>query len=750
MLFLSRRQLDKVPLASLFSYNTVLHSVFAAPSRKPALVVELPGLQPRCYTYGRLQKDILSIADLIAKRREAVARALGQSPLEWLQKPRSDTVRSVFNNKVGGGAGDGFFSCDVLADDGAHNIAIIGESGYSFVVSLLAAWSLNQMAVPMSVSQKYASELSYILEHSRSRTVLGDRKALSENFPDDYNAITLRDVEKAKCPPARNLSSSSATYSVQTVFDVQTLIDSIDEARCRMEESATEVHMEQLAAEQEVREMRDAQDIVDRLEREKCAEEERRADWQAQKLREQFSESNSADSGGDEVGMCYDTTRLDDLNAVHRRWAEDHLSRPNANDDCLMLYTSGTTARPKGVVHTHASVGNMVHVLQKEWEWSPSDSILHILPMHHIHGLVNVLLCSLASGARCVVTKFDEPIRIARRLEKGDISLVMGVPTMYTKLIAAINEKMSLVERQGFKNAVSQQVRLMISGSSALPVPTLKAFHEVSGHILLERYGMTEVGMALGQPLRPVSKRVPGTVGMPLPTVRAFVYNEGNGGGESSAVVAQGGGKGGPEGGDTVSDTTVGSSGKAAKSVEYTETGRLAISSPSLFDRYWANPEATKKELVISESGHRYFDTGDTVGLQNHGDDVVFTILGRSSVDIIKSSGFKLSALEIEAALLLHRDLFYEVAVVGCKDHVKGECVVAVAALQREVLVRFNVPSDFKVYESAELTRELSALARQVLSYYKCPTRFVIVPEIPRNHTGKVNKKNLKAQLGLL
>ncbi|KAH8609734.1 AMP binding enzyme AMP binding enzyme C terminal domain [Trypanosoma vivax] len=237
---------------------------------------------------------------------------------------------------------------------------------------------------------------------------------------------------------------------------------------------------------------------------------------------------------------------------------------------------------------------------------------------------------------------------------------------------------------------------------------------------------------------------------MPLPTVRAFVYNEGNGGGESSAVVAQGGGKGGPEGGDTVSDTTVGSSGKAAKSVEYTETGRLAISSPSLFDRYWANPEATKKELVISESGHRYFDTGDTVGLQNHGDDVVFTILGRSSVDIIKSSGFKLSALEIEAALLLHRDLFYEVAVVGCKDHVKGECVVAVAALQREVLVRFNVPSDFKVYESAELTRELSALARQVLSYYKCPTRFVIVPEIPRNHTGKVNKKNLKAQLGLL
>ncbi|RNF18133.1 putative long-chain-fatty-acid-CoA ligase [Trypanosoma conorhini] len=723
----ARRRLDKVPFATLFGYNSILQSVFAAPVKQEAIVVELPGERTERYTYGQLQKDVLSMSNVITERREAMTAAHGKPSMSWLQHPRPANVRSVFADGDGG-----VLSCDFMKDDGQYNMAIIGDTGYTFVVSLLAAWSLNQMAVPLSVFQNYATELSYILEHSRSRAVMGNTALLKEKFPRQYDALLVRSFSSLHNP--MTAPSSPSTYDVETLFDAQKLLKKIQEKR-EYSEAATKVILpEHLLSEEERQQLKDAQSVMDRLSGEKAAEEERREAWRQYMIREQFKAHCAVTDAGDGTGLFYDTDHMDSLNVVHRLWAEECAARPSKHDDCVMIYTSGTTAKPKGAVHTHASLQHMVGVLRKAWEWSSTDTILNMLPIYHIHGLVNILLCSLASNARCVLTKFDDPLRIARRIERGDITLVMGVPTLYTKLIAAVKQKMSPIEQAGFKNAVSQNVRLMVSGSASLPVPTLHAFREISGHTLLERYGMTEIGMALSQPLRPIEKRIPGTVGSPLPKVRAFVH------GTSAASAAE------------EREEVGGAAGGKGTQGHYDEIGQLAIASKSLFDRYWGNPEATKKELVVSQAGRRYFDTGDTVGVrepQNENEDAVFTILGRSSTDIIKSRGYKLSALEIEAALLSRKDLFFEVAVVGCKDDTLGEKVVAVIAPHAAALQKWGIPPEFHLFESPELNAELKGVARGLLSHYKCPERFILMPEIPRNSMGKVNKKSLKELLSL-
>ncbi|RNE99860.1 putative long-chain-fatty-acid-CoA ligase [Trypanosoma rangeli] len=728
MFRISRWRLDKVPFATLFGYNSILQSVFSAPVKEEAIVVELPGGRTERYTYGQLQKDVLSMSNVITERREAMTVARGKPSLSWLQQPRPSNVRSVFADGDGG-----VLSCDFMKDDGQHNVAIIGTTGYTFVVSLLAAWSLNQMAVPIPASQNCTAELLYILEHSKSRAVMGDTVPLKENLPRQYDALLVRSFSSLHNPMAAAFSTTSSsapsTYDVETLFDVQKLLEKIQEKREISEAATTVILPDHLLSEEERHHLKDAHDIMSQISDEKAVSEECREALRQYMIREHFKAHCAVTDAEDGTGLFYDTDHLDSLNVVHRLWAEEYATRPSKHDDCVMIYTSGTTARPKGAVHTHASLQNMVRVLRKAWEWSSKDTILHTLPVYHIHGLVNILLCSLASNARCILTKFDDPLRIVRRLERGDITLMMGVPTMYTKLIAAVNQKMSPIEQAGFKNAVSQNVRLMVSGSAPLPVPIIHAFREISGHTLLERYGMTEIGMALSHPLRPMEKRIPGTVGSPLPTVRAFVHSASAATGEES----------GTAGGERVQGN-------------YDEIGQLAIASKSLFDRYWRNPEETKKVLVVSQEGRRYFETGDTVGVskpRNEEEGAIFTILGRSSMDILKCRGFKLSALEIEAALLSRQDIFFEIAVVGCKDDMLGEEVVAIITPQPAALQKWNIPPDFDRFESPELNAELKAVARSFLSYYKCPSRFILLPEIPRNPTGKVNKKNLKEKLSL-
>jgi malonyl-CoA/methylmalonyl-CoA synthetase len=341
----------------------------------------------------------------------------------------------------------------------------------------------------------------------------------------------------------------------------------------------------------------------------------------------------------------------------------------------LILYTSGTTGKPKGVVTTHQNIQAQVTSLITAWEWTSSDRILHILPLHHIHGIVNVLTCALWAGAECqMLSKFDVET-VWRRIGDGDLTLFMAVPTIYVKLIAAWETASK--ERQKTMSEGCAKMRLMVSGSAALPVQVLEKWQTISGHFLLERYGMTEIGMALSNPLH--GERLSGYVGKPLPEVEVRLVNE------NGELVPAG------------------------------TPGEIQVKGPGVFLEYWQNPQATAKAF---QDG--WFCTGDTAVLENGN----YRILGRMSVDIIKTGGYKVSALEIEEVLRSHLDI-QECAVVGVADPEWGQRVCAALVLQG----------------LKPLTLEaLRSWAKERLAVYKVPTQILIVEELPRNAMGKVTK----------
>jgi malonyl-CoA/methylmalonyl-CoA synthetase len=340
----------------------------------------------------------------------------------------------------------------------------------------------------------------------------------------------------------------------------------------------------------------------------------------------------------------------------------------------LILYTSGTTGKPKGVVTTHQNIQAQVTSLNTAWEWTSSDRILHILPLHHIHGIINVLTCALWAGAEChLLSKFDTET-VWRRICDGNLTLFMAVPTIYVKLITAWENASR--ERQKTMSEGCAKVRLMVSGSAALPVQVLEKWQSISGHFLLERYGMTEIGMALSNPLH--GERLAGYVGKPLPEVEVRLVDE-------KGLVPTG------------------------------TPGEIQVKGPGVFLEYWQNPEATAKAF---QDG--WFCTGDTAVVENGS----YRILGRMSVDIIKTGGYKVSALEIEEVLRSHPDI-QECAVVGVADIEWGERVCAALVLQG----------------SKPLTLEsFRSWAKERLAVYKVPTQILIVEELPRNAMGKVTK----------
>jgi malonyl-CoA/methylmalonyl-CoA synthetase len=347
----------------------------------------------------------------------------------------------------------------------------------------------------------------------------------------------------------------------------------------------------------------------------------------------------------------------------------------------MILYTSGTTGKPKGVVITHANIAAQITSLVQAWSWSEEDRILEILPLHHIHGIVNVISCALWSGAVCEILPRFDAAEVWERIARGGLTLFMAVPTVYVKLIAAW-EKAGAAERRRMSEGC-RRMRLMVSGSAALPVPILERWKEISGHILLERYGMTEIGMAISNSL--LGPRYPGCVGKPLPGVEVRLMELG---------------KPAPPG----------------------TPGEIETRGPAVFLEYWGKPEETKKSFRDG-----WFLTGD-VAVEENG---IYRILGRSSVDIIKTGGYKVSALEIEETLLTHPDI-NEVAVVGISDPVWGERVVAALVLR----------------EGASLdTKSLRAWGKERLATYKVPQEAVILKELPRNPMGKVSKPDLKKMI---
>jgi malonyl-CoA/methylmalonyl-CoA synthetase len=341
----------------------------------------------------------------------------------------------------------------------------------------------------------------------------------------------------------------------------------------------------------------------------------------------------------------------------------------------MIVYTSGTTGKPKGAVTTHAGLRAQVTSLVQAWGWTADDRTLLVLPLHHVHGIVNVLTCALWAGAVCeILSRFDAD-ETWRAIESGRLTLFMAVPTVYGRLIAAYDGADEA--RRERMSAGCRRMRLMVSGSAALPVQTLERWRQISGHVLLERYGMTEIGMALSNPLH--GERRPGFVGMPLPGVRARLVDE--------------------EGGE----------------VEPGTPGEIEIAGPGVFLEYWRRPEATA-EAFRGE----WFRTGDVAVVE----DGYYRILGRRSVDIIKTGGYKVSALEIEEVLRTH-PLIGECAVVGVLDEQWGERVCAAV----------ETPEDSGLTLAA-----LQEWARDHLAPYKLPRDLRRVESLPRNAMGKVVK----------
>jgi malonyl-CoA/methylmalonyl-CoA synthetase len=198
------------------------------------------------------------------------------------------------------------------------------------------------------------------------------------------------------------------------------------------------------------------------------------------------------------------------------------LPRVEPERRALMLYTSGTTSRPKGVVLTHKNIRAQLESLAAAWEWSETDRILNVLPLNHTHGLINVLTSALWSGAVCEMHLGFDAARVWQRIAEGGLTLFMAVPTIYSKLISAW-EAAGLERRPAFSEHC-RALRLMVSGSAALPVAVMERWRTITGHVLLERYGMTEIGMALSNPLH--GERRPGSVGMPLPGVEVRLVDE--------------------------------------------------------------------------------------------------------------------------------------------------------------------------------------------------------------------------------
>lgn len=362
----------------------------------------------------------------------------------------------------------------------------------------------------------------------------------------------------------------------------------------------------------------------------------------------------------------------------------------------MMLYTSGTTSRPKGVVTTHRNIQAQVESLVSAWEWSADDRIPLFLPLHHIHGIINILSCGLWSGARIDVFPRFEMDAVLQRVADRSYTLFMAVPTIYVKLIQTL-EALPEADRQPIIDGFAA-LRLMVSGSAALPASVHQQWTALTGQSLLERYGMTEIGMALSNPYR--GDRRPGTVGQPLPGVELRLSSEPAEQGQSTDDNSQ-------------ADTSGQESG---------ELREIQVRGPTVFLEYWRRPEATAEAFVDG-----WFRTGDMAVL----DDGYVRIMGRSSVDIIKSGGYKLSALEIESVLLEHPTVV-EAAVVGLPDDTWGELVAACLV----------VAADCELTPAA-----LQDWCRDRLSIYKLPRRVEFVAHLPRNAMGKVTKPAVRALL---
>ncbi|MBL4811328.1 MAG: malonyl-CoA synthase [Rhodobacteraceae bacterium] len=345
------------------------------------------------------------------------------------------------------------------------------------------------------------------------------------------------------------------------------------------------------------------------------------------------------------------------------------------NDLAALLYTSGTTGRSKGAMLTHENLLSNTQTLIEEWHFSSGDILIHALPIFHTHGLfvaTNVTL--LAGGAALFLAKFDLDAIIAAMPRA---TVLMGVPTFYTRLLSDPR----------FTRELTAQMRLFISGSAPLLTETHQDFEALTGHRILERYGMTETNMNTSNPYS--GERRAGTVGHPLPGVELKITDP-----ESGAALAQG------------------------------EIGSIEVRGPNVFVGYWQMPEKTAQEL--RQDG--FFITGDLGKIDADG---YVHIIGRGK-DMIISGGHNIYPKEVELVLDAQPGML-ESAVIGVPDDDLGEAVVAVLVAKDRGGAGLDIAA-------------IKVAIAPLMARYKQPRLYVVATALPRNTMGKVQKNLLRAE----
>ena len=354
-------------------------------------------------------------------------------------------------------------------------------------------------------------------------------------------------------------------------------------------------------------------------------------------------------------------------------------ARSKSDDLAAILYTSGTTGRSKGAMLSHGNLLSNARTLQQAWGWRSAaeggDVLIHALPIFHVHGLFVASHGALLNGSPMIwFARFDPRATIARL---RDATVFMGVPTLYVRMLAEPTLTME----------AARPMRLFIAGSAPLQVETFDAWRERTGHVILERYGMSETAMLTSNPYRAEDgERRRGTVGFPLPGVGLRIHDD------------------------------------DGRELPPGEIGGIEVRGPNVFSGYWRMPEKTAEEFTADG----WFKSGDVGKV---GADGYVTIVGRSK-DLVISGGYNVYPAEVES-FVNELPGVAESAVVGVPHRDFGEAVVAVVVAKPGVVV--------------DPAAVIAALKAKIANF-KVPKQVFVVPDLPRNTMGKVQKNQLREQ----
>ena len=340
------------------------------------------------------------------------------------------------------------------------------------------------------------------------------------------------------------------------------------------------------------------------------------------------------------------------------------------NDIASILYTSGTTGRSKGAMLSHNNLFSNTRELLEIWKFNENDALLHALPIYHIHGLFVACNLCLISGAKIHFIQKFQTEKVIEYLPKSTV--MMGVPTFYTRLL----------ESKKLNSQITENIRVFISGSAPLLSETHKEFEKVTGHKILERYGMTETNMNTSNPYD--GERRAGTVGIPLPGINIRIT-------------------------DPETNVKLGSE----------KIGMIEIKGENIFEGYWTMEEQTKDSFTVDG----YFITGD---LGKFSSDGYLSIIGRNK-DLIISGGLNIYPKEIEV-VIDGINYVKESAIIGIPHKDFGEAVLAIVVANNEKISETTI---MKVIQTK-------------LAKFKQPKKIIFVSELPRNAMGKVQKQTLR------